>query len=92
MVVREIDPAGDRVEQLADIMRQATENAIDWAGRDLGGFAIVSWDMRGAPRTAFCTQVGPIAEGMMPSYVRDVLSRHVAKNLADAETEIIDPR
>lgn len=54
--------------------------------KELAGFVMVTWDNRGIPQTAYWTGDGPIGEGMMPSYVREVLTRRMA---TDHTVEII---
>jgi hypothetical protein len=57
--------------------------AIDQAGDDIAGFAIVVWDGKGDMRTAYDATRGIIGPALVPTLVSDALNRHVAVKLAE---------
>lgn len=78
----ELDLVGDRAQEVRRILGRSIKSAIEKHGGDIGGFALVTWDMRGNAQSAMLDDVGPIAMALVPTYVHDALNRHVAVTVA----------
>ena len=59
--------------------------ALEDLGVDLRGFALVSWGHRGNTHASSFTMEGPVSSSLMPSFVGDVLNRHVAVSIAKGD-------
>lgn len=91
--VREIDPNGERVAGLSDVMRKSIEHAIEDMGSELGGFAIVTWSMGGRCHTSYNANYGLVHRGMVPAMTSDALQRHIIVDMVDEgqPTSTIEP-
>lgn len=50
---------------------------------EIAGYALVTWDTRGATASAICAAFGPMALGIVPAVVKDQLNRHLASDMAE---------
>lgn len=83
-----VAPGNARARHVRRILGSAIRSHIRQQGDDIAGFALVTWDMRGGACGAYLTDVGPVATTLLPTYVHDVLNRHVAVELA-VGTEVV---
>jgi hypothetical protein len=79
--IREINPASDRADQVADLLRGAVEHFAEDLGVDFAGFALVAWNMQGQARSIYTARRGMVGRSLVPSFVADNLSRHIAVDL-----------
>lgn len=84
-VLREVTPNKVRARKTRLIMGRTLRHHLSAFGDDVAGFALVTWDMRGGAQSAFLTVNGMVSASLMPSFVHDVLNRHVAVDLAQRE-------
>lgn len=52
--------------------------ALEEAGDDLAGFALVTWTRDGDMHSAYDARHGPIRDALVPTLASDALNRHVA--------------
>jgi len=76
--IREIKPAKERLAQVRRCLGRSVKYGIEQHDERLAGFALVTWNERGDAVTAYLTQFGPVGRSLMPTFVQDNLSRHVA--------------
>lgn len=80
--IRKVDIVGDRSKRIRRILGRSLRQAIECHGADIAGFALVSWDMRGAVHSAYLADHGPVASSLVPSYTKDALDRHLSVMLS----------
>lgn len=81
--IHEIDPGADRAQRVRRIIGRVLKKHFADHGSEIAGFALVSWDMRGEATSGYFTEVGPVGESLMPSFVKDALQRHLAVVLVE---------
>jgi hypothetical protein len=59
--------------------------AVQDAGHELAGYALVTWTRDGDIHSAYDTRFGPIRSALVPTLIADALNRHVAVTLATQE-------
>lgn len=91
MSVKEFDPRKRNARRVRRILGKTVRSHLLGQGDDLAGFAIVSWDHRGAVQTGSLTSSGPIDRSLLPAFVGDALNRHIAVSLAQENTVEIVP-
>ena len=91
MPITEVD-FKTRAARVRSVLEKTIEIQLQGHSDEVAGFAVVTWDGRGACLSGFFTGAGPIDRCLMPSYVEQALNRHVAANIAnETEAEIIHP-
>jgi hypothetical protein len=90
-VIHEIRTRADLAAHHRRILGRCVRSALQEHGTKLAGFALVSWDMRGAVVSSFLADSGPVARSLMPTFVHDALNRHLAVSMAkDCEERFFD--
>lgn len=74
----EVDLVGERQQRVRRILGRCVRDALEGWDGDIGGFALITWDMRGEARTAVFDDLGPIGRSLVPAFVHDALNRHLA--------------
>lgn len=87
-VVFDFNEASDRACQVRRIMVRSLRDHLRRCGPDLAGFALVTWDMRGACCVGHSCEHGPVACGLMPLFVQQAINRTLAVQLAQS-TEVV---
>lgn len=80
MILKEIDPKGERNSRRRKMLGQSMRQGLKNVG-DLEGYAIVMWDGRGDCVSNYYTASGPIIRSFLPSFVKDALNRHIAVDI-----------
>lgn len=57
-------------------------NALEEAGDDLAGYALVTWTRSGDMHSSYDARNGPIWDALVPTLASDALNRHVAVNIS----------
>jgi hypothetical protein len=93
MSVVAVDPQTARAGRVRRLLGQALKAAFYDHGESLAGYALVTWDMRGACHTGYLATHGVVSESLMPALVHDALNRHVAVNISQRtqSEELTDP-
>lgn len=61
---------------------ESCRKALDEAGDDLAGYALVTWTRDGDIHSAYDARIGPIRDALVPTLVGDALNRHIAVNIS----------
>lgn len=77
---------GNRASRLRRELHRAIGVIVDEHGEDLGGYALVAWDMRGQALTVVNAKQGPISEDLAPSYAGHALNRHVTMLMTETHS------
>lgn len=87
-VIKLVVPDESTHDMIVSLLKEVAD-AMDQDG-DAVGFALVVWDARGEPTTAFHTESGPISRALLPAYISTVLNQHVTVSIVEDEytTEI----
>ena len=57
---------------------KSCRKALEEAGNDLAGYALVTWTRDGDLHSAYDARNGPIRDALVPTLAGDALNRHVA--------------
>lgn len=82
MAVEEVDFEWERAKEVRRILGKCLGNAFETHGKDLAGFAIVTWDMRGNCHSSYSADTGMVGESLIPILAHDALNRHLAVAIA----------
>lgn len=85
MALHHIDPSKDEAERVVADMRLTVETFADDHGAALAGFAIVTWDLNGAVKSAFSAPRGAVGAGMVPALAMTALTIHRSVQCASPE-------
>jgi hypothetical protein len=83
--LREIDLKNEHADGMARLLQNVSKTFSEELGPDFAGFALVAWDMQGGARTIYTARRGMVARSLVPAFVADNLSRHIAVDLAQEE-------
>lgn len=76
--------AQQRKEKAGSVRRNlfnSCRKALEEAGNDLAGYALVTWTRDGDMHSAYDARIGPIRDALVPTLAGDALNRHVAVNV-----------
>lgn len=92
MTVRRINPRAKQARRVGQVMVKSLHVHLEGQGEHLSGFAMVSWDARGAVQTSFMCSSGPVSRCLVGTFVGNVLTQHVAASMAqECGVEVIPP-
>jgi hypothetical protein len=88
--IYQVDPYTKRTRKIRQMFLALVKRQLGYT--DMAGFCIVTWNSRGEPDTGFCTNVGPVSRALLPMYVQNVLTVHIAASLAqETGVQVIEP-